>query len=221
MPIWPVSPPGSRAAPGLGDGAVTGAVRAVTPLEDLRRLGPLGRFEVLLAGPDVPGWLRAEPVVFARDDPLFGYACGIEGCTGHSTQAGLWCTRHSKERWAAMRAGATEAAWRSAAVPFAASAGWAGVSPRPACRFCPDRDAVSEGVCVRHKASLDYARRRDGSAFDEAGWAARQHPLPGAGGCLAGGCQGRGELSPPLCRRHRGAWQRARSPQGEEFTGWL
>ena len=80
---------------------------------------------------------------------------------------------------------------------------------------------MPEGVCVRHKASLDYARKRDGAGFGEAAWAARQHPLPGAGACLAGGCQGRGELSPALCRRHRAAWQRAGSPQGEEFTGWL
>jgi hypothetical protein len=73
--------------------------------------------------------------VFARDDPLFGYACGIEGCGGHSTQAGLWCTRHAKERWAAMRAGATEAAWRSAAVPpgpaWPTSRRSSGTSPKP------------------------------------------------------------------------------------------
>ena len=200
---------------------MTAAAPAVILLEDLRRLGPLGRFEALLASPDVPGWLLAEPVVFAREDPLFGYACGIEGCEGHSTQAGLWCTRHAKQRWAALKAGVTESAWGSAAVPFAASPGWGGDSPLPACRFCPDRDAVSEGICVRHKVSRDYARKRDGAGFDEASWAARQHSLPGAGACLAGGCQGRAELSPALCRRHRAAWQRAGSPQGGEFTGWL
>lgn len=200
---------------------MTAAAAAAVLLGDLRRLDPLGRFEALLARPDVPGWLMAEPVVFAREDPLFGYACGIEGCEAHSTQAGLWCSRHAKQRWAALRAGVTEAAWKAAAVPFAASPGWAGDGPRPACRFCPDRDAVSEGVCARHKVSLDYARRRGGAGFGEAAWAARQHRLPGAGACLAGGCQGRGELSPALCRRHRAAWQRAGSPQGEEFTGWL
>ncbi|HCU94789.1 MAG TPA: site-specific integrase [Actinobacteria bacterium] len=200
---------------------MTAAAPAVILLEDLRRLGPLGRFEALLASPDVPGWLLAEPVVFAREDPLFGYACGIEGCEGHSTQAGLWCPRHAKQRWAALKAGVTESAWGSAAVPFAASPGWGGDSPLPACRFCPDRDAVSEGICVRHKVSRDYARKRDGAGFDEASWAARQHSLPGAGACLAGGCQGRAELSPALCRRHRAAWQRAGSPQGGEFTGWL
>ena len=200
---------------------MTGAAQAITPLEDLGRLGPLGRFEALLARPDVPAWLRAEPVVFAREDPLFGYACGIKGCEGHSTQAGLWCTRHARERWAALRAGTGEAAWKAAAVPLAASPGWDGDGLRPACRFCPDRDAVPEGVCVRHKAALDYARKRGGAGFDEAAWAARQHPLPGAGLCLAGGCQGRGELSPALCRRHRSAWQRAGSPHGGQFARWL
>jgi hypothetical protein len=34
---------------------VTAAAPAVVLLEDLRRLGPLVRFEALLARPDVPG----------------------------------------------------------------------------------------------------------------------------------------------------------------------
>ncbi|MGH3288414.1 MAG: hypothetical protein ACRDPD_27655 [Streptosporangiaceae bacterium] len=200
---------------------MTGTVQAVASPGQVQRSGPLERFEALLAGPGVPVWLRAEPVVFGREDPLFGYACGIDGCEGHSTQAGSWCTGHARERWAALRAGRGEAAWEAAAVAFAASPGWDGDGPRPACRFCPGRDAVCEGVCVRHKAALDYARKHDGAAFAEAAWAVRQHSLPGSGPCLAAGCPGRGELTPALCQRHRGAWQRAGCPHGDELTGWL
>ena len=182
---------------------------------------PLERFEVLLSGPAVPGWLRAEPVVCARDHPVFGYACGVAGCQGHSTQAGLWCTGHARERLAALRAGGGEAAWKAAAVPLPASPGPGGDARRPACRFCPDRDAIRGGLCVRHQAAFRYARKQAGAAFDQAAWAARQHPLPGAGNCLVSGCHGRAELSPPLCRRHRGAWQRAGSPRGGPFGRWL
>lgn len=200
---------------------MTGALRVVTAAEDLPRAGPLERFEALLARPDVPAWLRAEPVVFARDDSLFGYACGVRGCAGHSTQAGLWCTGHARQRWAALRAGAGEAAWKTAAVPVPPSAGQAGDGPAPACRFCPGRDAVSGGVCVRHQAARDYARKQDGAAFREASWAARQRALPGSGPCLVAGCEGRGELLPALCRRHRAAWKRAGAPLSAGFTGWL
>jgi integrase len=175
----------------------------------------------LLSGPDVPGWLLAEPVAFARDHPVFGYACQIAGCQGHSTQAGLWCTGHARERLAALRAGTGEAAWKTAAVPLPASPGPGGEARRPACRFCPDRDAVAGGLCVSHQAGFRYARKQAGDGFDEAAWAARQHPRPGAGHCLVAGCQGRGELSPALCRRHRGAWQRAGCPGDQQFARWL
>jgi len=80
---------------------------------------------------------------------------------------------------------------------------------------------VSGGICVRHKAARAYARKQDGTAFGEAGWAARQRALPGSGPCLVTGCQGRGELLPALCRRHRAAWKRAGSPLSTGFTGWL
>ncbi len=200
---------------------MTGAALAVVTPGDVAGPGPLGRFEALLSRPDVPAWLRAEPVAFARDHPVFGYPCGIAGCQGHATQAGLWCTGHARERLAALRAGTGEAAWKAAAVPLAASPGPGGDARRPACRFCPDRDAIAGGLCVRHQAALRYARKQAGAGFDQAAWAARQHRLAGAGDCLAGGCQGRAELSPPLCRRHRGAWQRAGSPQGAQFARWL
>jgi integrase len=182
---------------------------------------PLERFDALLARPDVPAWLLGEPVILARDDPLYGYACGVGGCAGHATQAEWWCTRHGGERRAALRAGTGEAAWKAGAVPVPAAPGQPRQGPRPACRFCPERDAGPEGVCVRHKASLGYARKQAGAGFAMAAWAAGQHALPGGGPCLVTSCDGRGELSPVLCRHHRGTWQRAGRPRGGELTVWL
>ena len=189
--------------------------------DDRREAGLLERFEALLARPDVPAWLLGEPVVLARDDPLYGYACGVTGCAGHATQAEWWCTRHGQDRRAALRAGIGEAAWKAGAVPVAAVPGRPREGPRPACLFCPGRDAGPGGVCVRHKASLDYARKQAGTGFAMAAWAARQHALPGGGPCLVTSCERRGELTPVLCRHHRGSWQRAGCPQGGELPAWL
>jgi len=189
--------------------------------DDRREAGLLERFEALLARPDVPAWLLGEPVVLARDDPLYGYACGVTGCAGHATQAEWWCTRHGQARRAALRAGIGEAAWKAGAVPVAAVPGRPREGPRPACLFCPGRDAGPGGVCVRHKASLDYARKQAGTGFAMAAWAARQHALPGGGPCLVTSCERRGELTPVLCRHHRGSWQRAGCPQGGELPAWL
>ena len=88
-----------------------------------------------------------------------------------------------------------------------------GVTRRPACRFCPDRDATAGGLCVRHTASRQYARKVGGFAFDEVVWAARQRPLPGVGPCVVPACPGRAELPPALCPRHRLAWQTGGSPR--------
>jgi integrase len=188
---------------------------------DLGRPGLLERFEALLGRPDVPAWLLGEPVVLARDHPLYGYACGVAGCAGHATQAEWWCTRHGRERRAALRAGTGEAEWKAAAVAVAPVPERRQQGPRPACLFCPGRDAVAGGMCVRHQASQVYARKQAGAGFVMAAWAAGQHALPGGGPCLVTGCQRRGELSPVLCRHHRGTWQRAGRPQGGELAAWL
>ena len=77
---------------------MSGALRPVGSVDDLFRLDPIERFQALITGANFPGWLRAEPVCFDRDDPIFGYGCSIQDCGQHRTQAGLWCTGHASER---------------------------------------------------------------------------------------------------------------------------
>jgi integrase len=200
---------------------VSGALRPVGSVDDLFRLDPIERFQALITGPNFPGWLRAEPVCFDRDDPIFGYGCGIEDCGQHRTQAGLWCTGHASERLSARKRGIGDAAWKAAAVPFPARQAHPDGTRGPACRFCPDRDAAASGLCIRHQASLTLARKQAPVGFNEAVWAARQRDLPGAGPCLVPSCPARGEMSPALCHRHRTTWQRAGMPTGTELRRWL
>ena len=163
---------------------MSGALRPVGSVDDLFRLDPIERFQALITGPNFPGWLRAEPVSFDRDDPIFGYGCSIEDCGQHRTQAGLWCTGHASERLSARHRGIGDAAWKAAAVPFPARPADPDGIRGPACRFCPDRDATASGLCIRHQASRTLARKQVPVGFDEAAWAARQRDLPGAGPCL-------------------------------------
>lgn len=193
----------------------------VRSVDDLFRLDPIERFEALIAGQNFPGWLRAEPVSFDRDDPTFGYGCAIAGCGQHSTQAGRWCTGHGRARLSALREGAGEAAWKAAAVPFPPRQAHPEDTRGPACRFCPDRDAGPDGLCVRHQASRTYARKQAAAGFDEELWAARQRDLPGTGPCLVPDCSARAALAPSLCPRHRSVWLRAGRPTGAEMGRWL
>jgi len=197
------------------------AVRPVGSVDDLFRLDPIDRFLTLIAGENFPAWLLAEPINLDRNDPVFGYGCGIEKCGEHSTQAGLWCTSHARERLSALREGVGEAAWKAAAIPFPARPFHVSGSPRPACRFCPDRDAAGGGLCVRHLASWTRSRQKVGEAFDETRWAADQRALPGAGPCLVPVCSGRAALSPALCHGHRLAWMHAGRPAGAKLALWL
>ena len=157
-----------------------------------------------------PAWLRAEPVVFARDDSLFGYALrnrGLRagtpprpGCGAPATPAsgGLPCVPVPGRRPGRRPPSLFLPALR-------------GMVPAPACRFCPGRDAISAGdMRPAYRPRGPTPARQDGTAFREAAWAARQRALPGSGPCLVAGCEGRGELLPALCRRHRAAWEAGR-----------
>ena len=148
----------------------TAVVRPVGSVDDLFRLDPMDRFRALIAGGNFPAWLRAEPLTFDRDDPIFGYGCGIEGCGEHSTQAGLWCTQHARDRLCAQQRGIGEAGWKGAAVPFPTRPIDVGGSRGSACRFCPERDAVGDGLCLRHRAMWTRARKVAGDGFDETRW---------------------------------------------------
>lgn len=190
-------------------------------VEELFRLEPLERFSRLIAGDGFDPALRAEPIIFDIADPVFGYRCGIEGCQGHATQAGWWCTQHAEERRVAVRDGIGEAAWKASAVPLERRAEMADGAPRPACRFCPDRDAAAGGLCMRHAAKFRYARKVAGDDFDEAAWMARQGELLGLGPCRVEGCVRRAELEPGVCPGHRVRWRDDGRPGGAEFGRWL
>ncbi len=200
---------------------MSGTLRAVRSIDDLGRLAPLDRFWALIDGPNFAAYLRDEPVVFDVADPIYGYSCGVEGCAQPGRGLEGWCTRHGHQRRAALAAGVGEAAWKAQAVPMPAQARRVGMTRRPKCRFCPDRDATRGGLCVRHTASRQYARKVGGVAFDEVVWAARQRPLPGVGPCVVPACPGRAELPPSLCPRHRLAWRQAGRPAGDELQRWL
>ena len=133
---------------------MSGALRPVGSVDDLFRLDPIERFQALITGPNFPDWLRAEPVCFDRDDPIFGYGCSIEDCGQHRTQAGLWCTGHASERLSARHRGIGDTAWKAAAVPFPA---------RPAFAVRPDGDHAA--VVAGHHLGLPGrpARRPDPS----------------------------------------------------------
>lgn len=155
-------------------------------------------------------------------DPIYGFGCGIQGCAQHSTQATWWCTRHAQERLDALRTGIGEANWKAAAIPLPAK-GIKGVMDcrLAACRFCPDRDAIADGLCRKHQALRNLARGRAGPSFVEEEWLDRQISLPGAGDCRIRNCRGRAESEPSLCPPHRLRWRVAGSPRDHALHTWL
>lgn len=199
------------------------ALAPIASIEDLFELDPLGRFEALIAGPNFDNYLRAEPIRFEETHHIYGNSCRVPGCAMHSTQATWWCTRHSRLRNDAQRRGVGEAEWLASAEPF--------LEPRrarlptqvrlPACRFCPERDALDGDLCERHGATLTRARRL-APQLDEEAWAKRQVALPGVGDCSVDDCLRRAELGPPaLCPRHRQAWLASHRPEGIPMQTWL
>lgn len=201
---------------------MSSAVHSVGSVDDLFRLDPLARFEALIAGENFPAYLRAEPITFAMQDPVYGYFCGVQGCALPATHPQWWCARHGDERHAALRRGVGEAAWRSTTNPFPART--TPGTPRgrlAACRFCPDRDAVAGELCRRHHALFNQASRRGGASFIEEAWAARQVSLPGTGDCQVSTCGGRAELEPALCPMHRRKWVHSGAPTDIAMAQWL
>ncbi len=196
------------------------ALRPIASVDDLLQLGPLDRLEALIGGANFAPYLRDEPIIFEMHDPIYGYGCGIQGCAQHSTQAAWWCTRHLQERRDAIRNGLGEANWKAAAIALPAK-GAAMECRQPVCRFCPDRDAIADDLCRRHRALRNQARGRFGSSFVEAEWLDRQVALPGAGDCRVRNCLGRAESEPSLCPHHRLRWREAGSPRNLAMDKWL
>jgi integrase len=197
-------------------------VVAVGSVEALLRLDPLARFEALIRGANFADYLRAEPIVFELRDPIYGYACQIPACQVPASHPLGWCSQHFDERAAALRGGIGEAAWKAAAVGFPARGARKSPMGRlPACRFCPDRDAVHGELCRAHRGKLGQATKRSVVAFDYEAWAARQIALPGVGDCLVRDCARRAEQEPALCPSHRPAWVQAGSPRGVDLDRWV
>ena len=195
------------------------ALEAVT---DLFALEPVARFQALLAGGSVPEYLRAEPILFDLHDPIYGYACRISGCQLQAAHPLGWCSRHFDERGAALRAGVGEAAWAADAFGFPARGASTPLQGQlPACRFCPDRDAVDGGLCLAHRGKLGQATKRPVRVLDYERWAAKQTALPGAGDCRVPGCARRAEREPGLCPPHRTAWVRVGCPGAADLDRWL
>jgi len=200
---------------------VSDGLSAIASVDDLFALEPVDRFEALIAGPNFDGYLRFEPIRFDSAHPIYGNSCRVPGCQMHSTQAAWWCTRHNHARQAALRSGVGEADWLASAEPIRRKKARSQTQSRPpACRFCPDRDAVAHGLCQRHVARLAYARRTT-NAFDEDAWADVQVAFSGSGDCRVGDCFGRAESEPSLCHHHRKAWAKFQRPDGLALQTWL
>ena len=200
---------------------MSGVLHPVVLVHDLVHLDPLDRLHTLIGADNFDPRLREEPITFDIHDPIYGYRCGIQGCLQHSTQATWWCTRHAQERLEALRPGIGEAHWKATAVPYVKRSAVATHCRMPACRFCPDRDAVAGGLCRRHEVLYHQARRRAGPRFVEAAWVARQVALPGAGNCQVRNCQRRAEAEPRLCLHHHKRWREAGSPRDLKMERWL
>ncbi len=100
----------------------TTLVAATTPLlrmstvDAFMRLSPLQRFQELIAGPNFPDYLRAEPIRFDGRDQNYGYLCDIPDC--ELTASGkVFCEAHRRERIAAERKGQSEPEWRRQTLP--------------------------------------------------------------------------------------------------------
>jgi integrase len=197
---------------------VSSAVGTIVSVDDLFRLDPLARFEALIAGPKFDSYLRSEPIRFDSTHPIYGTSCGVPGCAMHSTQAVWWCTRHADARCDALRDGVGEAEWLASATPFPPKR-LPSDGRRPACRFCPDRDAGPRDLCRQHEMRLFHARRAPN--FDEEAWLASQVAFPGAGDCRVQDCLRRAETEPSLCHNHRKAWLFSGQPEGLEMDKWL
>lgn len=200
------------------------SLQVITGVDDLLRLAPTDRFLALINAGGVPSQFRQEPITFEKDDPIFGWACGVGGCERPSAGSAAWCSRHLLERADALRSGTGEAAWRAAAAPLRPPTQIRGDVPRSTCRICPDRDAVLRGtgdLCSMHAASYRRNVKAAGPDFDPLEWTARQRPYPGAGPCRVPVCPDRADYQPALCPRHRQAWRNAGYPAGDAFERWL
>ncbi len=92
------------------------SVHLLSTVDAFMKLSPRQRFEELIAGPNFPEYLRAEPITFDGRDQNYGYLCEVPGCeltaSGH-----VFCDAHRQERVAAEKNGISEPEWRKQVRP--------------------------------------------------------------------------------------------------------
>ena len=172
------------------------------------QLDPIQRFQAIMAGPGFPAHLREEPILFESRDPLHGFTCSVEDCAAPANRAGRWCNSHGVERKLALKAGTSEPDWLAGTKPRPPRGLRSQASSLQPCQVCPDRDAMSKGLCRTHANLLMKARRAKG-AVDEKVWLRRQTALPGNGPCQVGPCPGRAEGESSFCPRHHKRYNQA------------
>ena len=155
---------------------------------------------------------RAEVLVFAPGDPIFGGpACRVAGC-GRSARSCGMCTGHW-ERWAD--------AGRPDIEVFAASPGkpWHGHAPLAACAAAGCGFGVaSGGLCSRHLS----AWRRAGCP-GHGRWAATLPPMAmpaGQATCRIGSCPLWAHRGSVLCHVHDRRWKGQGRPDLAGFIAW-
>ncbi|MFZ5871202.1 MAG: tyrosine-type recombinase/integrase [Actinomycetota bacterium] len=154
---------------------------------------------------------RADPLVFAVDDPVFGgTACGVKGCPRTARNSTGLCPGHHL-RW--QDAGRPEPAW------FAATTDprWQRELPNQVCRVVGCGYGVSrQGICQLHWQRWDRSGRGDLTAWLE-------QPLPikapvAGGSCGIPGCELWPQAQMPFCRSHANSWKVAGRGDPEAFA---
>jgi integrase len=154
---------------------------------------------------------RADPLVFAPDDPVFGTgACLVEGC-GRFARSKRLCQAH-RLRW--------DAAGRPDLGSFAATTDprWRDQQPNMACRIDSCRyGSARGGLCSLHAQRWERSGRPD---LDS--WLADppQVKQPAAGAlCRIGHCQLWPQAAQPFCHAHHNTWRANGRPEAEVFAG--
>jgi integrase len=178
-----------------------------------------------------PSWLLAEPIVFPRHDPTFGWACLVNGCEAlpARTYTRLLCVGHGGQYRQVKDSIGIEDFARDAR-PWRAKMGGA-LSRWAGCSICgTNREAKRRGYCGAHRISLRSARAQGISEID---WRRTQvafPPLPRCSipQCVHDGvhCALRGSIATArLCHGHSSHWRSwlksaGRSPDVRAWDIW-
>ena len=154
---------------------------------------------------------RAEVLVFAAADPVFGSGvCLVDGCELAVRAAGM-CDGHSR-RW--KKAGRPD----PGQLPAAVTAPWLGQGPLPSgrclvggCGF----GVARRGLCRRHAG-----RWRSAGQPDPGRWAAAQpaERQPAAPSCQISYCDVWAHPGSPFCWNHDRRWRRHGCPDPAQFA---